>query len=213
LAAAPPTDGNLVAALGSFRGSPSAKAWVSKRSLKVRNTYLHQLEAKGVLRSEQRKVLRWFAETEWFVVDQRRSGELRRRLDEIVAGREPVALDVRALAGLAYAAGLGDRLYPGRAGKEQRQRLKQIARPRRPGLRLRRGDHQIGEPTLTATSAAVDAVGDSAIDAALEATIDQAVEAAVQAAVHAAVDAGGGGGHGGHGGGGHGGGGHGGGGH
>jgi hypothetical protein len=203
LAAPPPTDRNLVAACESIHGSPTAKGWVSRRREKIVDSYLRQLEAKGVLRSEKRKVLGLFAATDWFVVDRRRPGEVRRRLDEIVAGSGPAGLDERAFAGLAYAAGLGNRLYRGRAGKGQRQRLKQIARPRRAGLRFRQHGHEVREPTLTATSAAVDASRGAAIDAAVETTIDQAVEAAVNAAIHAAIDAGHSGGHdgGGHGGG------------
>ena len=64
----------------------------------------------------------------------------------------PVGLDDRAFASLAYAVGLGDRLYPGRAGKGRRQRLKQIARPSTAGLWFRRSGREIRDPIMTATS-------------------------------------------------------------
>ena len=121
---------------------------------------------------------------------------MRRRLDDIVAGHHGLGIEDRSLAGLAYALGLGAVLYPGSRGKLRRDTLRQIARPKKPGL-FKRRSNAAPEPTDVATSASIDAAHQAAIDAAVQAAIDQAVGAAVDAAIGAAVDAGSGGGDGG----------------
>jgi len=203
LAATPPADTNLQEALNSMRGSPKAKRWVGKPRKQIQATYLRQLEARNIVRSESGKSLKVFPWRRWYPVDRQRHIELQRRLDQIIAARNPLGIEDRSLAGLAYASGLSDLIYVER--KEQRERLEQIARPKKPGRLSRHGD-ETPEPRGVATSTAIDAAHQAAIDTAVQAAIDQAVISAVDAAISAAVDGGGGGGHdggGGHGGGGH----------
>jgi Golgi phosphoprotein 3 (GPP34) len=203
-------DPNLVDAYTSMKFGPAtAKRWVSRRFRKgIADTYLRQLEAKGVLRSEDHKWLKLFPTTHWFIVDERRAADVRRRLDEISAGGEPIGIEDRALAGLACAVEFGDRLYPGETGKERRERLKQIARPQKPGLHIRHRE-DVSYPLTAAGSASVDAANATAIEAAVEVAVMSAVDQAVGAASTVAVDAtfeaahdvgghDGGGGHGGH---------------
>ena len=191
-----PTDPNLDEAINSIRKSPKAKSWVAQTRLGIVDTYLHQLEAKGVVRSETSKSLKVFTTTRWYIADEGRSAAVRRRLDDIAAGPQGLGIEDRSLAGLAYAIGLGAVLYPGREGKLRRKTLQQIARPRKPGLFSRRSN-AAPEPTDVATSASLDAAHQAAIDAAVQAAIDQAIGAAVDAAIDVAIDAGSGGGDGG----------------
>jgi hypothetical protein len=191
-----PTDPNLDAAINSIRKSPKAKRWVAQARAEIGETYLHQLEAKGVVRSETSKSLKLFTTTRWYIVDEHRSAAVRRRLDDIVAGPQGLGIEDRSLAGLAYALGLGVALYPGHEGKLRRKTLQQIARPKKPGM-FSRGSNAAAEPTDLATSASIDAAHQAAIDAAVQAAIDQAIGAAVDAAIDVAIDAGSGGGDGG----------------
>ena len=194
-----PADPNLAEAFRSIHKSPKAKRWVA--NARTDDTYLRQLEAAGTVRRESGKSLRVFSWTRWYVADQGRQEMVRRRLDGIVAGGHPLGIEDRSLAGLAYAIGLGDKLYRGPRGKLQRKRLKEIARPKRKSGLFRRQADEAPDPVLAATSASLEAAHQAALDAAVQAAIDQAVGAAVEAAIDAAVDAGSSGG--GDGGGGH----------
>jgi hypothetical protein len=202
----PPADPNLQEAFNSLHGSPKAKRWVGKPRKQIKVTYLGQLEARNILRSESGKSLKLFPWKHWYPVDRQRHTVLRERLDRIIAAPDPLAIEDRSFAGLAYAIGLSELLYEGKERSEQRERLKQIAHPKKPG-RFSRHRDEAPEPMGAATSASIDAAQDAAIDTAVQAAIDQAISSAVDSAIAAAVD--GGGGHGGHdggGGGGHGGG-------
>jgi hypothetical protein len=206
LAVMPPADPNLRDAFNSMLSSPKAKRWVGKPRKQINETYLGQLEARNILRSESGKSLKLFPWKRWYPVDRQRHEVLRQRLDQIIAAPDPLGIEDRAFAGLAFAAGVSELLYEGKEGKEQRERLKQIAHPKKPGRRGRHRD-EASEPLSAATSASIDAAQDAAIDSAVQAAIDQAIASAVDSAIAAAVDGGGGhgGGHDG-GGGGHGGG-------
>jgi len=198
-----PADPNLTEAFRSMHKSPKATRWVA--NARMDDTYLRQMEAAGTVRQESGKSLRVFPWTRWYVVDQGRQTLVRQRLDGIIAGGDPLEIEDRSLAGLAYAAGLGERLYRGPRGKLRRERLKEIARPKktsRPSSGLfRRHADETPDSLLAATSASIEAAQQAALDAAVQAAIDQAVGAAVEAAIDAAVDAGSSGG--GDGGGGH----------
>jgi hypothetical protein len=195
-----PTDLILVNAIQTISHSQKAKGWVAKPRKEIVEVYLRQLEKRRVLRCESRKALGLFRVTDWFVVDTSRRAAVRRRIDAITTRTGFVGMEDRALAGLAYATGLGDTLYAGRGGRQQRERLKDIARPRKTGRVLRGRNSE-----RTPVDASLDAARGAAIAAAVEATVELAVEAAVNAAIDVTIDAGhdGGGGHGGGGHGGH----------
>jgi len=199
-----PNDPILREALSSTEGSPKAKRWVSKPRKQIKETYLRQLEARNVVRSESGKSLKVIPWTNWYPVDQQRHTVLRSRLDQIIAAPDPLGIEDRALAGLAYAIGLGDLFYAGREHKEQRERLQQIARPKKP-RRFGRHRDEAPEPLGDATSASIEAADESlrAVQDAIQDAVDEAIGSAVDAAITAAVDGGHGGGHDGGGGGGH----------
>jgi len=204
-----PKDQNLAAAFRTIATNQSPKSWIKKTDGADREqTYLRQLEAKGVLRSEVRRSLLFFRLREWYVVDEARAAAVKRRLDEIVDGERAIGIEEKSLAGLAYAVNYGNLLYSDKSNKERRKRLQGIARPpkrRRQGMKAAGIDTAVQTSAEAASATAAKAASAAAMDAAIDAAVDQAVSAAVNSAIDAAVAAvdGGGGHDGGGGGGGH----------
>jgi hypothetical protein len=126
--------------------------------------------------------------TRWQVTDPARAADARARLDAIAQGTGQVDLGQAAFGGLAHAIGLAGRLYPGRDGRDRRERLELVA-----DGGLTAGPDAPAQP-------AHHAVSHAASHAAVSAAVHSATHAAVSVAhsAHAAHSAGGG-----HGGGGH----------
>jgi Golgi phosphoprotein 3 (GPP34) len=174
-----------LASLASARRPPRAKSWCSRPRRGICGAYLARLEAAGLVRSEQRTMLRFIPVTRWRITDPARVADARARLDTIATGTGQVDLAQAAFGGLAHAIGLPGRLYPGREGRGQRKRLQQVAD----------GD-LTAAPDLSAAHHAVS----SSVHAASHAAVSAAVHSATHAAVSAAHSAesgghGGGGGH------------------
>jgi hypothetical protein len=171
----PPEDADLAAVLenmfddGVF-DDPKVGHWIGNNRKGIEDAYKRRMEAKGLLRSEARKWLKLFSTTDWFVTDEQRCDEVRQRLDEIIAGSEAIGIDDFALVGLVYAVELGDTLYPGRAEKERRKRLEQIATAAAPGPIWRRG-RKTGASMSTAAATSEDPERATAVEATVNAAI------------------------------------------
>ena len=184
--AAPAGDAQLDQALQSLvraRRPPTAKAWVSKPRPGILDAYLARLSAAGVLHGESRKALGLFPVTRWQVPDPARAAEVRARLDAIARSAGPVDSGQAALGGLAYAAGISAALYPGKANRDARGRLKQIAEGKVPDA------GPAGTAIADAVRRSAAGVSDAAVHAATDAATQAAVSAATHAAIHAAVHA------------------------
>jgi hypothetical protein len=144
----PPADPNLLELLETIRsrGRPRQVAfWVSEQLTSgVTDGYLHQLEARGITRSESSRL----RGTRWCLVETARAATVRQRMDEITASPNPPGIEERSLAGLAHAMDMEGQLYPGSEGKERRERLVQITK----------ADHPVSLANDQALSAAVTAV-------------------------------------------------------
>jgi hypothetical protein len=151
-------DPELDAALLSLAGAtfpPRPETWVGLPRRGIRAAYAARLTSAGALRVESSRVLgtarHHVGTPRYRVTDAARAAAARSRLDAVTQSAGPPAngpqsagppatgpqysgrqsdLDPAsaALAGLASAIGLGDVLYPGRAGRAQRARMAQIAR-------------------------------------------------------------------------------------
>jgi Golgi phosphoprotein 3 (GPP34) len=151
-------DPELDAALVSLAGltfPPRPETWLGLPRRGIRAAYAARLTSAGALRLESGRVLgtpRYHIGTPRYrVTDASRAAEARSRLDAVTQSAGPPATGPQycrppttgpqstgpqsdpdpaqaALAGLASAIGLGDVLYPGRAGRAQRARMAQIAR-------------------------------------------------------------------------------------
>ncbi|GAA1913771.1 GOLPH3/VPS74 family protein [Streptantibioticus ferralitis] len=110
------------------RHAPRSVKWVARRRPHLIESYLARLSEVGVLRAERRSVLGLLSETKWFVVDTARAADARARLDAIVQSTGPVDASQTTFAGLVWAGYLHFWLYPGREGRPDRKRLRQIAR-------------------------------------------------------------------------------------
>jgi hypothetical protein len=195
----------LDAALASLDGSRrgvKAKVWVSHPRRGIAEAYLERLAATGVLRAERGTRLGIFPVTRWRITDAGRVAEARARLDAVALSDGPVSTAQTALAGLAYATGLGTVLYPGRGNRQVRARMERIAKGHEVADAAgASGDaaSQAMAAANQATRAAVDAATAAATQAAIDAATSAAVAAATDAAHSAAHGAHGGGGGGGHG--------------
>ena len=197
LDATPTGDALLDAALQSMEGGgwhqPAAKAWVARPRRGLVEAYLERLVAAGAIRGERGKVLGVFPVTRWRVADTARLGQVRARLDAVASGSDSTDAAQAALAGLAYAVGLIQLVYPGAAGAAARKNVKEAATDSRMAADA---GHASDTAALTAASAAMDASIRAATDAAVSASIDAATQAAISAATeathHAAADHGGG---------------------
>jgi Golgi phosphoprotein 3 (GPP34) len=174
-----------LASLAAARRSPRARSWCSRPRRGICDAYLARLQAAGLIRSEQRTVLRFIPVTRWRITDPARVTDARARLDAIATGTGQIDLAQAAFGGLAHAIGLSGELYPGRENRALRKRLQQVAD----------GD-LTGPPDLSAAHHAVS----SSVHAASHAAVSAAVHSATHAAVSAAHSAesgghGGGGGH------------------
>jgi hypothetical protein len=183
----PGLDPFLDAALANLDGSRRgvrAKAWVSHPRRGITEAYLERLAAGGVLQAEQGTRLGIFPVTRWRITDARRQAEARARLDAIALSAGPVSTAQAALGGLAYAAGLGAVLYPGRANRQARARLERIAK----GSDVAAAVADAGSGAAGGASPAMAAASQAAVAAATAAT-QAAVDAATSAAVAAATEA------------------------
>jgi len=188
-----------LASLADSRREAKAKTWVSHPRRGIAQAYLEQLATAGVLRAEQGTRLGIFPFTRWHVTDAGRQAEVRARLDAVALSDGPVSTAQAALAGLAYAAGLGTVLYPGRAGRAVRARLERIAKGHEVAADVARAGDASSQAMAAAnqamaasTRAAVDAATAAATQAAIDAATSAAVSAATEAAHSAAHSAGGG---------------------
>jgi hypothetical protein len=143
-------DPELDAALLSLAGAtfpPRPETWVGLPRRGIRAAYAARLTSAGILRLESSRVLRTsrfhVGTPRYRVIDASRVAA-RSRLDAVTQSAGPPVTGPEytgpqpagpqydpaqaALAGLASAIGLGDVLYPGRAGRAQRARMAQIAR-------------------------------------------------------------------------------------
>ena len=174
---------SALAGLAAARRSPKAKQWVGAPRKRIVEAYQARLAAAGVVRGERRKALGIFTVTRWLVLDVPRAAEARARLDAVARSAAPVgSVDSAeaALGGLAHAVGLDAALYPGKGGRQERARLKAIAKR---------------DPVAGLVQSAVDAAVRSATDAAVHAAIHASVDAAHHAASSHGGHDGGGGGH------------------
>ena len=195
-----------LASLADSRREVRAKGWVGHPRHHIVETYLERLATAGVLQPERRTRLGIFSVTRWRVIDAGRQAEAKARLDAVALSAGPVSTAQAALAGLAYATGLGTVLYPGRDGRPARARLERIAKGGEVAVAdAGTGGTEAGDAASQAVMAAdqaVRAAADAAANAATQAAIDAATSAAVHAATEAAHSAahsaghGGGGGHG-----------------
>ena len=145
----PAGDPELDAALLSLAGAtlpPRPETWVGLPRRGIRAAYAARLTSAGALHLESSRVLgtpRFHVGTPRYrVTDASRVAAARSRLDAVTQSAGPPGPQSSgsqhprpqsdpaqaALAGLGSAIGLGDVLYPGRAGRAQRARMAQIAR-------------------------------------------------------------------------------------
>jgi flagellar hook-length control protein FliK len=181
-----------LASLDGSRGGVRAKAWVSHPRRGITEAYLERLAAGGVLQAEQGTRLGIFPVTRWRITDARRQAEARARLDAIALSAGPVSTAQAALGGLAYAAGLGAVLYPGRANRQARARLERIAKGSDVAAAVAdAGSGAAGgaSPAMAAASQAAVAAATAAATAATAAATQAAIDAATSAAVAAATEA------------------------
>jgi hypothetical protein len=173
-------DEALASLAGSRRGA-RAKTWVSHPRRGIIGAYLERLAAAGVLQAERGTRLGIFPVTWWRIADAARPAEARARLDAVALSDGPVSTAQAALAGLAYASGLGTVLYPGRGNRPVRARLERIAK-----------GHEVAADVASVSADAADAAARQAMAAASQATraaVDAATAAATQAAIDAATSA------------------------
>ena len=195
----PTGDAELDLALHSLaqaRQPLQAKTWVSRPRRGITDAYLARLTRSGAVRAEQRKDLLRIKYTVWHITDPGRYATARGTLEAIArSGGEQAGTSAMAFAGLAYAAGLAGLLYPGRANRDLRWRLEQIAKGTQSGSAARAARDALNLPpgppadTQTAVGAATDAAMLAAAEAAMQAAVHAATEAAVHAAVHATTHA------------------------
>jgi hypothetical protein len=144
----------------------------------IREAYLNRLAQAGAV-SMGRSAIRHLPR--WRVTDSARLEVARQRLEVIARSEGPVTVQQRAYAGLAHAIGLGPVVYPRRADRAARARLRDIAAGR------------AGTADLTgsgdAAKAAIRATEHAATNAATQAAMNAATQAAMQAATQAATDA------------------------
>jgi hypothetical protein len=196
-------DEALASLAGSRRGA-RAKTWVSHPRRGIAEAYLERLAAAGTLQAERGTRLGIFPVTRWRVADAGRQAEARARLDAVALSDGPVSTAQAALAGLAYAAGLGTVLYPGRASRQVRARLERIAKGHEvaAGVADAAGASGGAGDAASQAMAAASQATQAAVDAATAAATQAAIEAATSAAISAATDAAHSAAHGAHGGGG-----------
>ena len=193
-----------LASLRRSRRAARAKSWVSRPRRGMAEAYLERLAATGTLQAERSTRLGIFPVTRWRIADAGRQAEARARLDAVALSDGPVSTAQAALAGLAYATGLGAVLYPGRGNRPVRARLERIAKRHEVAASVADAAAASGAAGAAdqATAAANQAVAAStqaavaaATAAATQAAIDAAISAATDAA-HSAAHGGGGGAHG-----------------
>jgi Golgi phosphoprotein 3 (GPP34) len=189
--AAPTGDAELDQAIYSLeraRRPPTAKSWVGGPRRGIADAYLARLSTAGAVQGESRKAFGPFRVTRWQITDAARAAEVKARLDVIARSSGPVSPGQAALGGLVHAAGLSAIHYPGKANRDARTRLKQIAEGKVPGAGP--AGTAVADAVRRSASEASDAAIDAATQAAMSAATEAAVHAAVHAATHAAVDAG-----------------------
>jgi hypothetical protein len=199
-------DEALASLAGSRRGA-RAKTWVSHPRRGITEAYLERLAAAGVLQAERGTRLGIFPVTRWRIAEAARQAEARARLDAAALSDGPVSTAQAALTGLAYAAGLGTVLYPGRGNRPVRARLERIAKGHEVAADVASVSADAADApdaasqAMAAANQATQAAVDAATAAATQAAIDAATSAAISAATEAAHSAahGGGGAGGGHG--------------
>ena len=128
-------DAELDAALRSLArpGQPlRAKDWISHPRKGLCDACLTRLAAAGAVRRERRPLPVLNRTARWRIADKDRLASARARLDAVARSEGPVTTAQAAFAGLAHAAGLGTRFYPGWDSWQPRQRLEQIARNKVP---------------------------------------------------------------------------------
>ena len=193
--AAPTGDAQLDLALQSLaraKRAPRARQWVGSPRRGIAAAYLARLCGGTTLQRESRTVFGLFPVTRYRITDPGRVAEAKARLDAIARSTGPVDIQQAALGGLAHAAEISAIHYQGRANRDARTRLRQIAERKvsaAASARTAIDDAASQSAAATATDAAIRAATDAATQAAVSAATDAAVNAATEAAVHAAVHA------------------------
>lgn len=155
-------------------GAPQQLArYLERRSRGLRDRTLDRLAAEGLVEERPSRWLGVFRLRRWFLTGAGAAAGARARLDALVHGTEPAAVEAVALAALVRATRLDRVLYPGRDGRGDRSRLERIGR-----------DQPVGE----AVGRAIAAI--EAVDAAVAATVVVVADGGAAAGAH--------GGHGGH---------------
>lgn len=181
---APTGDADLDAALAQIGEPPIppwADEWVARPRLRITGRYLERLMAAGVVGEQTR-----FGVTRWPITGTARLAEARQRLDLIAWSAGPVDLSQAAYAGLACAIGLDRVLYPGRARRAGRDRLREFATGRWTTSQVLASD------SADAAAASPDAsteAGRAAVDAATLDAINAAAYGVAAAAAAAIADA------------------------
>ena len=187
-------DAELDAALLSLtdaRVPPRPETWVGLPRRGIRDAYAARLMSAGVLRARPSRIL---GTSRYVVIDSSRVAAARSRLDAITQSTGPPADPAQAaLGGLACAIGLGGVLYPGRPGRERRERMGEIARQEvlaHATAVVTTGSGRVppAGPSGGPGAPGWNAAGDQPRDAA-EADADLAALAGAQEAVAAAVHA------------------------
>lgn len=214
LDATPTGDTELDAALASLAGArrpPKAQTWVRKPRRGICEAYQTRLARARAIRIEERQFLGMTIKPRLHVTDSGRVADARARLDAIALSSGPVDITQAAYGGLAHATGLPGLLYPGRDGRQARNRLAEVAKGKQtgpaagdvtplPGTGQAPADDTERAAIHAAESAAVTAqvsdnleiVHDVTDDvktlntALIHATVHAANTAAIHAAVHAA---------------------------
>jgi Golgi phosphoprotein 3 (GPP34) len=172
-----------LAGIAEWASPPRPDDWVARPRLRIHGEYLERLAAGGVVRAQTRLSAR-----RWRVIDAARLAEARQRLDLVAGSAGAVGLEQAAYAGLACVIGLDRQLYRGRARRSERDRLREIARGRRPASLEAGGDAAGGPGALAGWPGSADPA-QARLSAATRAAIDAATRAAARAAAQGVAEA------------------------
>jgi hypothetical protein len=173
---APLGDPNLdpdLAGLVASRGAPVGE-WMRDTPPLFVSAYFDRLEAAGVLRSETVWLLFIAKRKGYRLVDRAYMENLRATLRAAVTGVVPVDPAMTALAGLVYAGGIADVLFPGRENAAVQAKLAEIASQ---------------DPAMTVPGGRSETdISDDPFRYATQAAVHSALHHSVHAAVSAATD-------------------------
>ena len=150
----PVNDPVLYESLSRFDKPMRAQRAVERVRKKLQDNVIARLAERGVVRVESRKVLGIFPAKSYVITDERAHGEVRKAVDEVVAGYRGPDERTGALITLLYAVNAVHRVFDGDK-REIKKRAKEIAAGHWAGDAVRRAVDAVQAGVAAAASAAV----------------------------------------------------------